>query len=173
MAYFYSSLTFLTDTPKAFLGSPCPSHVKGSMSRIKCSLSRVLFIFKQTPDFWHEQERQMKNVKKRRIPRKEIHHAAKKPLISVGFNINLNNQSSKPGSALHPVWTQIFCSCRKTGICFLELPALQQLLWLCRWSSTWAANPASLHFLFPHSWKRECTTPTAAPLMERAAMETG
>lgn len=44
-AYFYSSLTFLRGTQKmALLGSPCPSQVKGSMSRLKGSLSKVLFI---------------------------------------------------------------------------------------------------------------------------------
>jgi len=45
MAYFYSTLTFLRDTPKmALLGSPCTSLGKGSMSRIKGCLSRVFFI---------------------------------------------------------------------------------------------------------------------------------
>lgn len=132
----------------ALLGSPWPRQVKDSMSRIKGSLSGVLFIHLNKHQIFDMNKKdKWGRQRKGRIHRKETHHAVKTPLIPVCFNIKLNNECSKPGSTLHPVWTQIFCPPGKTGICFLELPILQQLLWLCRRSSTWAANPASLHFL--------------------------
>lgn len=108
-------------------------------------IKSVLHSFKQVLDLWHEQERQMRKIKKGKETQERNTSCSKNNLIPACFNIKINTESCKPGLISHPAWSQIFCSRGKMAIWVYALPVLYQPMQMDR--SVWATEAASLHFL--------------------------